>query len=762
MNPANVRLILSREIRDQLRDRRTLFMVFVLPILLYPLLGISLMQMKQFRTERPMRVLLIGADSLWEEAADPCDPPLFEGGQFAPGLCPGWDRAGDPLELISLAGQADTDAEALAEQARRAVQAGQYDAALQFPADFAERLEAQRRAIRRWAATPHQGQPARGAAAQAGEADHGPPAVPRPTVLYTTANERSRIAMARLSAALDRWTEAVGRRNLETTQLPATTVRPFEVDTSDVAQETAYQGAAFWSKILPILLVVWAMTGAFYPAVDLCAGEKERGTLETLLSSPAERSEIVLGKLLCVMAFSSATAVLNLLSVGATGWLVFSRVADSYPPPPLAPLWLAAALLPVSALFSALCVALAAFARSSKEGQYYLVPLMLITLPLAVVPMTSGTELALGNSLIPIAGLVLLLKGLLEGAYAQVLPLLPVVLAVTAAACWLAIRWAVEQFNSENVLFHEGERLEVRLWLRRLLRDRQATPTAAAAVLCGVILLVLRFAAQAVLPEPASFSGLACTHLAMQLALILAPAVLLTALLAGNPRRTLLLTLPRWQTLAAAAALAVTLQPVGMALGDGIQRLYPVSPEIQESLEHYQAILARGGAGAIVLLFAFLPAVCEELACRGFILSGFRRLGHRWRAIVASAALFGLLHGLLQQSILACLLGIVLGYLAVQTASILPGILFHFLYNTLILAATWTTAAWLDHWPLLRFVVRRGADGAVTCPWPVLLLGGLASAALLAWFARLPCVRSPEEELQAAIRAAGSEPCALG
>ena len=82
-----------------------------------------------------------------------------------------------------------------------------------------------------------------------------------------------------------------------------------------------------WSKILPVMLLLWAMTGAFYPAVDLCAGEKERGTLETLLSSPAERSEIVLGKLLTVMLFSMATAVLNLLSMGVTGWLILAAVA---------------------------------------------------------------------------------------------------------------------------------------------------------------------------------------------------------------------------------------------------------------------------------------------------------------------------------------------------------------------------------------------------------------------------------------------------
>ena len=66
-----------------------------------------------------------------------------------------------------------------------------------------------------------------------------------------------------------------------------------------------------WSKILPFVLLIWALTGAFYPAIDLCAGEKERGTLETLLSSPAERIEIVWGKLLTIMIFSMATAVVE-------------------------------------------------------------------------------------------------------------------------------------------------------------------------------------------------------------------------------------------------------------------------------------------------------------------------------------------------------------------------------------------------------------------------------------------------------------------
>jgi sodium transport system permease protein len=197
--------------------------------------------------------------------------------------------------------------------------------------------------------------------------------------------------------------------------------------------------------------LIWALTGAFYPAIDLCAGEKERGTLETLLSSPAERIEIVWGKLLTIMIFSMATAILNLASLAITGSFLLGQLPqlpEFGPPPGLAIVWLLIALVPVSALFSALCLALAAFARSTKEGQYYLMPLVLVTMPLTILPMSPGVELSLGNSLIPVTGVVLLLRAMLEGNYLSALPFIPLVVAVTLGCCWLAIRWATNQFNT--------------------------------------------------------------------------------------------------------------------------------------------------------------------------------------------------------------------------------------------------------------------------------------------------------------------------
>ena len=294
----------------------------------------------------------------------------------------------------------------------------------------------------------------------------------------------------------------IGRQTLAAEHVPLSAARPFDIATDDVA-DALQRKAAMWSKILPFVLLIWALTGAFYPAIDLCAGEKERGTLETLLSSPAERLEIVWGKLLTVMLFSMFTAVLNLASMALTGSLILSHLPDFGPPPAAAILWLLVALVPVSALFSALCLALAAFARSTKEGQYYLMPLVLATMPLTILPMAPGVELNLGNSLIPVTGVVLLLRAMLEGNYLAALPYVPLVVGVTLCCCWLAIRWATNQFNTESVLFRESERWDVGTWIKHLLRDREATPSFSEAMFCGILILLIRFFMSFSLPFPA-------------------------------------------------------------------------------------------------------------------------------------------------------------------------------------------------------------------------------------------------------------------
>jgi sodium transport system permease protein len=738
MNFTNVKLILAREVRDQLRDRRTLFMIFVLPVLLYPLLGSAYFQMVQFQTQRPMSVLVVGGQQLAKAAT-----PLIKGESFAPALFSDDAKAAALLKLETAekllpSGITPEEMQAAID---RLVKEKKFDAALVFPPDFAERLDSYRKAIR-------------GAAAHTRENASGTRTapdtlIPRPKIIYTAANERSLAAYNRLTIILDHWTDEVGRANLVAGGLPAEAVRPFEIVSSNLGGETATKSTNLWSRMLPVLMLLWAMTGAFYPAIDLCAGEKERGTLETLLSSPAERSEIVLGKLLTIMAFSMVTAALNLICVGATGGLVFRQMAGFGGPPPLAAIWLALALVPVSALFSALCLALASFARSTKEGQYYLMPLMMLSMPLVVLPMAPGVELSLGNALIPVSGIVLLLKALLEGSYPQALQFLPVVLAITFLSCWLAVRWAVEQFNKESVLFRESERFSMGLWFRHLRRDRGSLPSAAEALFCAVVILVLSFVFRASVTSPQDFGDFARITLALQLAVVLTPPLIMAVVLTSSPRQTLLLKLPRWRMVPAAAVLAIALHPFIVALNSLVVWLYPIAPQMQQMLEELQQKFSSANVGLLVLCVAAMPAVCEELAFRGFILSGFRRLGNNRRAIIISALFFGITHGFLQQSINAFVLGLVLGYLAVRSGSLLPGVIFHFLHNSMSVLSAKVTPEMIERFPTLGLLVHPTSEGP-SYQWPVYLFGGVASLALLGWFTWFPDARTAEELLQEA------------
>ncbi len=319
MSWTNVKLILFREVRDQLRDRRTLFMIAVLPLLLYPLLGMSFIQVAQFMQEHASGVLIVGSTDV------PGLPPLVDGDHFAEKwLDQGADSKSDKtadLKLLKVDRKridelppADSRAP-IEDQARQWMQSADYDVVVYFPPDFSERLKRFRDDL-----VNHVDRP--------GGATVPPPEIPTPQIYWNSTKDKSRIAFDRVSRIVRRWQDAIGQQTLKDSHVPESAARPFAFSPTDVA-EPSQREAALWSKILPFVLLIWALTGAFYPAIDLCAGEKERGTLETLLSSPAERSEIVAGKMLTVMLFSMATSLLNLASMGFTGFMVMNRMVRS-------------------------------------------------------------------------------------------------------------------------------------------------------------------------------------------------------------------------------------------------------------------------------------------------------------------------------------------------------------------------------------------------------------------------------------------------
>jgi sodium transport system permease protein len=711
MRWSNVSVIFRREVRDQVRDRRTIFMIFVLPILLYPTLGIGIIQISAALEQKPRTVIVVGTEFL------PRRPPLLDpsGRHFNPAL---FDSPADAERLV-VEQQAGTPPWS-DERAKQAVRRGLASAVMLIPPNLSEQLEREQEIE-----------------------------IP---IKYNSVDEPSQITYLRLKEMLERWRHNIVARRLARDQKAQSYTEPIYVIADDVATASEV-GGSLWSRLFPFLLVMMSLTGAFYPAVDLCAGEKERGTMETLLISPASRAEIVLGKFLTIMLASVTTALLNLLSMGLTGIQLAQRVGGVMgessrraaalvlaPPTLQAAFWMLVLLIPLAAFFSAVCLALAVLARSMKEGQYYMTPLYLVCLPLTFLTLAPEIELNLFYSLLPITGVALLLRALILGNYDIAVRYFLPVLIPTLVYAAVALRWAIDQFQRESVLFREAERFSVGSWMRHLFRDREPMPTGGQATLCfALILSASWFLLQFLAMEGESLD--LQSVVAGQLIIMLPPAIM-AILLTSSPLQTLRLKWPEPRYFALAIALAVALNPLVSELRPLVEWLFPISPMVKASLG--KVMSPASGIRTALLVFALIPACCEELAFRGFILSGLQR-EHRTRsAILLSALMFGFLHVLLslfQQLFNATLLGVVLGLLAVRSRSILPGILFHFLNNAVAVAVSFMPASAAGS-SIAAWIYRNPGEGLYHGGWIVASL--LCSGFLLLYLWRLKFERKDQ------------------
>lgn len=704
MRWSNVLVIFRREVRDQLRDRRTLFMIFVLPILLYPLLGIGIAQLSMSFEQKPRIVVVVGAEYL------PSRPPLLneEKNEFDASL---FDSPTEARRLQVLIASAESDW-SVPSKRKDGIRNSYADAVVIIPRGVREQLE------------------------KAGEA-----AIP---IAYDSADERSQLTYMRVREVISNWKEQIVAVRLKRDKKPPSYTEPLQVKADDVASREEV-GGSVWARLFPFLLVMMSLTGAFYPAVDLCAGEKERGTMETLLISPASRAEIVIGKFLTVMLASVATALLNLVSMGLTGAQLAHQINAvaaaggpkaahvSLAPPSLgSAFWMIVLLIPLSVFFSALCLSLAVYAKSMKEGQYYMTPLYLIALPLIFLSLAPGIQLTLFYSLVPVTGVSLLLKALMQGEYEVARHFFLVVLGTTMLYGAIALRWAIDQFQREGVLFREAERFDLRIWLKHMFRDKEPTPTAGEALFCFVLMLVCAWFLLSSMSR--SLGAMA----AGQVAFILTPPLAMGCLLTSNPRRTLRLYWPRPRYLALGAGLAFALNPLVSELRLIVETLFPMSQLVKTALG--EMMIDVSSPWPALVLLALVPAVCEEFAFRGYILSGLERAYKPRTAILFSALLFGFLHVLLslfQQLFNATLLGLVLGLLAWRSRSLLPGIIFHFVNNSLAVIRAVPTedlvgkqaAAALGRLNLSAWLYRNPSQGLYHWPW--LVAGAVVAAVLL-------------------------------
>jgi sodium transport system permease protein len=501
----------------------------------------------------------------------------------------------------------------------------------------------------------------------------GPPVL----VLSREKDEASRLARVRLGDCLERWAAECRKARFVRNKLPHDFDQVFQLAEERPPQRVRlnFEITRLMGRVFPFILVLWSLCGALYPAVDLCAGEKERGTMETLLISPASREEIVYGKFLTIWVFSAATALLNLLSMALTTWW-FKAAVTGTGLRVLALFWAVVLLLPLSAFFSAVCLAVGAYARSSKEGQYYLMPLFFGTMPLIGLTLVPGAELGPVYAMVPVTGVALLLQRLIAGpaldfvAWAYLIPVVVPMLVYS----WLGLRWAVAQFHSEEVLFREAEQVDVWQWAGQLFREKEPLPSAGEAVACFVVILGLRWLSFSVGGPLEPWVRTAVT----QLAFVAGPAVFWALMLTSQPREGLKLRWPPAWAWPMVLLLGVALLP---PLAQYTLEMVARFPGLPEGAGPHHPLIpywtgAESEAWEVALVLALVPAVCEELAFRGLLLSGLSRAFHAWTAVALSAFFYGLYQMNAFQLVPCFLLGLVLGLLTIRTGSVIPAVLF--------------------------------------------------------------------------------------
>jgi sodium transport system permease protein len=498
--------------------------------------------------------------------------------------------------------------------------------------------------------------------------------------------------------------DQVGLERLRRAGLPPSVVEPLRVDfVGDLEPGRAAAVRGLVPTAVAAVLVLLALltaTGAFYPAIDAIAGEKERGTIETLLMSPCGTFDVVVGKFLAVFVVTLATLLANVVSITLTS-AVLLRVLPAGMVAGL-PAGAAAACVTVTlvayvglaAVAAALCLAVTAASRSAKEAQNTLTPVVMLIAALAASALLPNAATNRWLAAVPFAGQVAVSKSVLDvfldeassggdavATGSNVAAALVASLVGSAVAAWLLILLTSSLLANEEVLFR-GPDTATRGVARPRPRPLPSVGQAFAAAVMGIAAL---WYAQGL--APAEFVP---ALIAQQAVAVLVPLLAISWWQRVDATSTFAV---RWPAPTAAGGGAVLLAAglIGAGLfGTGAAATLAVrggvASEEAIGLARRLVDVIRGGPPwSAVLLLAVMPAVCEELLFRGWMLAGFAGASppsrRAWAAIAVQAAAFAGFHLLPERMPQTFVLGLVTGWLTLATRSLLPAIVAHAVHN---------------------------------------------------------------------------------
>jgi sodium transport system permease protein len=681
MRPRIAWTIFRKELTETLRDRRTLFMMVILPILLYPMMIIAVSWFQTSEAEsREQRVSTV---AVWGEAPAGLARSLQVAARITPKP---WAAVPAGVREALTADPAPVPDALPAPPDRRGDQVGE-DVERESPVLAAAREVIGRQEVD--AVVVLWGNLSRDVESEG---------LGSVTVYYDSVRPDSVMARRRVEEALDDYRRALLDSRERARGLAVGFTRALEVLPRNVAPESRRSGEVL-GMILPFILVVMSLLGGFYPAIDLTAGEKERGTMQTLMCAPLRPTEIIVGKFFAVWTMALIAALANVVGLAAT----LARIVpgQQLTVAPSAYVLTFLMLVPVTFIVAAVFLAVAAFARDFKDGQNFLTPVYMVLAMPAAMTMLPGMRLTAATTFVPVLNVALLIKSLLlREAPAEL-----VFLTLTASAVYamLAMVLAARVFQQEQVLLGGRQSLAELLGFGR---QRGGVPSPSLVLAAYVAILVAVFYGSLLLEH----ASVIWTLFATECGFFLAPTAAIVLFMGFRARDALSLRLPPLRGVLSAVLIGMSAWAVAGGL---LMRLMPPPDSLVKALEKILLLDGRPASIWLIWLVAGVtPAVCEELFFRGLVLSGLRRAG-MVPAVLVTALLFGLAHSSVYRLLPTAFLGFLFGYLVWKTGSVACSMIAHALNNGLM--------ATLVFKPSLGTSLGIGAS--VYLPWRVTAAG---------------------------------------
>jgi sodium transport system permease protein len=432
-------IVLSKEVLDIIRDRRTLIFMIIMPLLLIPGL-FYLMSKFQLSSRENMAtnnsvIAVIGAEDA---------PKLVDYLQNEQRRKYEATTDDESINAFIVESRSEVNAflrivlEDNLENVQQRIRSKDLDAALIIPPGFeSDLLQMDTRSEEEAAVT-------------------GYPQDLSLRIDYVSTNDFSEKAYQRLAKSLNFYRDRVVSERLATAGYDETLITPWTNERGDLATQQERSGRIL-GALLPYLIILMTFAGATFPAIQLGAGEKEQKTLETLLASPVGRAEMVTGKFLTIMITGIISAALSMTGLyyaftfmGSGSGLsdVLSMQFDT-----LSLVLAFLLVVPLTLVFAGVLLSLSVLAKSFREAQGYIGPLnMLVILP-AFASLLPGVELNYGLAMTPIVNVSLVLRQILAGKVMEVLPYYLVTVASTLVLAIIAIMFCAYLFRREQAIF---------------------------------------------------------------------------------------------------------------------------------------------------------------------------------------------------------------------------------------------------------------------------------------------------------------------